>query len=300
MRKIQNNKKIRNLVLALAARNIIKISDESFIKMKYKQIRGTELNLKQPQTFNEKIQYLKLHDRKEYYTNLVDKYEVRKFVKEKLGEEFLIPLLGVWEKFEQIDFSKLPNEFVLKCTHDSGGVVICKDKNTFNFKEAKKKIQKSLKTNYYYKGREWPYKNVKPRIIAEEYMIDESGTELKDYKIFNFNGIPKLIEVDYGRFTQHKRNLYDPEWNYMDLMIEYPNDETYRISKPENMEEMLKCARKLSEQFPFMRTDFYYIKGKIYFGEMTFYHGSGLELILPKSYNKILGDWINLEGIMEK
>ena len=293
-------KNINSIILALASRNLLKMSDEKFIKMKYKQVRGENLNLQTPHTFNEKIQYLKLYDRDPLYTKLVDKYEVRNFIKNKIGEEYLIPLLGVWNNFDEIDFSKLPDQFVLKCTHDSGGVIICTDKRSFNIKEAKKKIEKCLKTNYYYKGREWPYKNVKPRIIAEEYMVDESGTELKDYKIFNFNGTPKLIEVDFGRFTQHKRNIYDINWNYIDLCIEYPNDKSVNICKPQNLDIMLECAKKLSIGFPFLRTDFYNINGKLYFGEITLYHGSGLEKITPIKYEKILGDWIELSNMEER
>lgn len=285
------------LTLALASRNILKMSDEKYIKLKYEFLRNEKLDLENPRTFNEKLQYLKLYDRKPFYTNLVDKYEVRKFVTEVIGEEYLIPLLGRWNTFDEIDFSKLPNQFVLKCTHDSGGIVICKDKRKFNIKEAKRKIQKCMKTNYYYKGREWPYKDVKPRIIAEQYMIDESGTELKDYKVFNFNNVPKLIEVDFDRFIQHKRNIYDTKWNYLNLCIEYPTDPNKKIEKPKNLEEMLSCAKKLSKGFPFLRTDFYNINGKIYFGEITLYHGSGLEKIIPEKYEKILGDWINLKDI---
>ena len=298
MRTVNDYKKsIDRIILALAARNILKMSDEKYISLKYQQVRGKSLNLENPITFNEKIQYLKLHNRNPFYTKLVDKYEVRKFVTEVIGEEYLIPLLGMWNTFDEIDFSKLPNQFVLKCTHDSGGIVICKDKRKFNIKEAKRKIQKCMKTNYYYKGREWPYKDVKPRIIAEQYMIDESGTELKDYKVFNFNNVPKLIEVDFDRFIQHKRNIYDTKWNYLNLCIEYPTDPNRKIEKPKNLEEMLSCAKKLSKDFPFLRTDFYNINGKIYFGEITLYHGSGLEKIVPEKYEKILGDWINLKDI---
>ena len=177
-------KKIINWIKILDNKKIIKLKDELYIKLCYRARIGKELNLNNPQTFNEKLQWLKLYDRNPEYTEMVDKYEAKKYVADIIGDKYIIPTLGLWNKFEDINFEKLPNQFVLKCTHDSGGLVICKDKSKLNVKEAKRKISKSLKTNYYYHSREWPYKNVKPRIIAEQYMVDESGTELIDYKIF--------------------------------------------------------------------------------------------------------------------
>ncbi|ONI47978.1 glycosyl transferase [Candidatus Epulonipiscium fishelsonii] len=268
--------------------------DKLYLMLCFKSQLGYFPNLNNPKTFNEKLQWLKLHDRNPRYTKLVDKYEVRKYIAKKIGKEYLIPLIGVWDKFEDIDFDKLPNQFVLKTTHDSGGVFICKDKNSFDIEETRKKINSHLKRNYYWGGREWPYKNVKPRIICEKYMVDESGHELKDYKIFCFNGKPKLIQVDYERYINHKRNLYNIKWQYLNLEIKYPTDKTVIIQKPQNFDKMIKLARILSKDFAHVRIDFYSIKDKLYFGEITLYHGSGYKEIRPFKYDKLMGSWINL------
>lgn len=274
------------------------MDDRKFLERAFKHYIGKELNLDNPQTFNEKLQWLKLYDRKPEYTTMVDKYRVRKYIAEKLGEEYLIPLLGVWDDPEEIDFDKLPNQFVLKCNHNSGlGMCICKDKTKLDIKKVKKDLRKGLKQDYYLTGREWPYKNVPRRVIAEKYMVDESGTELKDYKVFNYNGEPRLIEVDYGRFTKHMRNLYSTDWDYIEGEIEFPTDQAHSIPRPEKLEEMLELSRKLSVGIPHVRTDFYSINGRIYFGEMTFYHGSGMEHFRPEELGEKLGNWIILPQI---
>jgi hypothetical protein len=199
------------------------IPDKLYLKVLFRLRIKEKLDLKSPKTFNEKIQWLKLYDRKPEYTQRVDKYEVRKYIADKTGEEYLIPLLGVWDRFEDIDFNNFPDQFVLKCTHDSGGVIICKNKNMFNIEEVKKKMRHFVRRNYYYGSKEWPYKDIKPRIIAEKYMVDESGTELKDYKIQCFNGEPKIIQVDFDRFTDnHKRNFYSANWEYQPFSLLYP------------------------------------------------------------------------------
>lgn len=270
------------------------VTDKLFIQCSYKWKMRKKLNLENPKSFNEKIQWLKLYDRNPIYTNLVDKYEVRKYIAKEIGEEYLIPLIGVWDKFDEIDFTKLPQQFVLKCTHDSGGIVICKNKDNFDIKAAKKKLNKSLKRNYYYYSREWQYKNVKPRIICEKYMVDETGTGLKDYKIFCFSGIPKIIQVDYNRFIDHKRNIYDVEWNYIPASIQYPTDSNIEIKKPKNLETMLKLAKVLSRNHPHIRIDLYSVSEKIYFGEITFHHGSGYEKFEPESLEMQMGEWIVL------
>ncbi|GHV12247.1 glycosyl transferase [Fibrobacterales bacterium] len=240
--------------------------DSLYLKILYRIEVGYWPNLSNPQTFNEKLQWLKIHDRKPEYTQFVDKYEVRKHIAETIGEEYLIPLLGVWDKFDDIDFSKLPEQFVLKCTHDSGGLVICKDKSNLDIKRAKKKIERCLKKNYYWDGREWPYKSVKSRIIAEKYMVDESETELKDYKIFCFDGESKIIQVDFDRFVEHKRNLYDTEWNLCDFTLLYKNGKQKQIPKPAQLEKMLEFAKTLSKNIPFVRVDFYCINNDIRWG----------------------------------
>lgn len=271
------------------------IPDKLYLKLFYRYATGNKLNLKNPQTFNEKLQWLKLYDRNPLYTKLVDKYEVREYIKEKIGEEYLIPLLGVWDNVDEINFDELPSQFVLKTTHDSGGVVICKDKRNFDIDQAKNFLSEHLQNNFYYMGREWPYKNVKPRIIAEKYMVDESNIELKDYKLFCFDGNVVLIQVDYGRFEKHMRNLYDLDWNYLDLEIQYPTNSLKVINKPNNLCEMLDIASSLSRKLPHVRVDMYVINNKVYFGELTFYHGSGTEKITPKKWDYKLGDMINLD-----
>lgn len=272
------------------------IPDEMYVKMRYYAHFGVRLDLKCPKTFNEKLQWLKLNDRNPRYTKLVDKYEVKKYISEVIGSKYVIPLLGVWDTFDDIDFKSFPEQFVLKCTHDSGGIVICKDKKNFDINEAKKKLEKSLKENFFYWGREWPYKDVKPRIIAEQYMVDESGTELKDYKVLCFNGTPKLIDVDYNRYVHHMRNLYTTDWKYINAEIEYPTNHEKLIERPEKLDEMLQIASKLSKDIPFVRVDFYVINNQIYFGEMTFYHESGIGRFRPESFDYELGKMICLPG----
>jgi len=271
------------------------IPDDIFLKLKYKLSMGKKINLDNPQTFNEKLQWLKLYDRNPLYTKLVDKYEVRKYIAQTIGEEYLIPLIGVWDRFEDIDFSQLPNQFVLKCTHDSGGIVICTDKSRIDINAAKKKINKCLKRNYYYYCREWPYKNIKPRIICEKYMADESGTELKDYKLMCFNGKVKCSFVCLNRYSSTGLNVdfYDMNWKPMPFERHYPSSGT-EISKPKNFDKMVEFAEILSKNIPFVRVDFYETNEKLYFGELTFYPGSGFEEFTPESYDYLLGSWLEL------
>lgn len=282
------------ILWGLASRGYLNfIPDSIYLKMAYRLIMGKPLNLKNPQTFNEKLQLLKINNRNPLYTELADKYAVRKYIEKTIGDKYLIPLLGVYNKFEEIDFHMLPNEFVLKCTHDSGSIFICKDKAAFNIEEAKIKINRCLKRNYYSCWREWPYKNIKPRIICEKYMVGESGTELKDYKILCFGGVPKIIQVDSNRFSGHMRNLYDTEWNDIPTSLEYP---TYpdTVKKPDKLETVLALARVLSKDFPHVRVDFYIANETVYFGEFTFYYGSGFEKFTTESYDYLLGSWIEL------
>lgn len=272
------------------------IPDKFYLKLIFYKTMKKKLNLKNPITFSEKIQWLKLYDRKEFYTDLVDKYAVRNYISETIGEEYLIPLIGVWDSFEEIDFSQLPNQFVLKCTHDSGGVVICKDKNEFNRIQAREKINKALKHNYYYDWREWPYKNIKPRIICEQLLIDGNCTDLKDYKFMCFNGKVKCILVcsDRSNPSGLKLDFYDRTWNKLPFRRpNYPNSEK-NISKPQNLNKMIELAEYLSNSFSFIRVDFYEINGQIYFGELTFYPNSGFQGFFPEIYDEILGSWLDL------
>lgn len=268
-------------------------SDKLYLKIKYRLIMRKKLNLKNPQTFNEKLQWLKLYDRNPEYTKMVDKYEVRKYIAETVGEEYLIPLLGVWDKFEDIDFDVLPDQFVLKCTHDSGGLVICKDKLKLDFDVAKKKIKKSLKRNYFWQSREWPYKNVNPKIIAEEYMVDESGTELKDYKIFCFNGEPKFLFVATDRPYDTRFDFFDMEFNHLPFLNGHLNADR-ELNRPDGLEKMIEIAKKLSKNMKQVRIDFYDINGKVYFGEITFFHWSGMVPFEPEEWDYKLGEHIKL------
>ena len=272
------------------------IPDKLYLKWQFKKIMGKPLNLTPPKTFNEKLQWLKLYDRNPLYTQMVDKYEVRKYVSKIIGDEYLIPLLGVWDNFEEIEFDMLPKQFVLKTTHDSGGIVICKDKNDFDIKAAKRKIKRSLIRNYYKQWREWPYKNVKPKVVAEKYMVDESMYELKDYKMFCFNGTPKMIQVDYNRYTSHKKNLYDTDWNYMPISYNYPTDSNISIKKPVRLNDMLDLATTLSKDIPYIRVDFYSIDDKLYFGELTFFPATGMGKFSPEEWDYTFGSWINLDA----
>jgi len=264
------------ILLYLDSKNILRINDKKYIELLYQKKLKRKINLDNPRTFNEKIQWLKLNDRNPEYTKMVDKYKVKEYVGNIIGNEYIIPTLGVWDKFEEIDFDRLPNQFVLKCTHDSGCIVICKNKEKLNIESAKKKLDRALKTNYYYAGREWPYKNVKPRIIAEQYMEEKGEDQIKDYKIFCFNGKAKIILVCSNRNGNFKNtDFYDCDWNLMPFTREKHINNQKGIAKPGNLVEMLSIAEKLSNNIPFVRVDLYEINGKVYFGELTFYPSSG-------------------------
>jgi len=288
-------KEPRRIVVFLNERGFSKLFPDKFLlKCKYHYRTGLELNLKSPKTFNEKLQWLKLYDRKLEYMTMVDKYAVKQWVKEKLGEGYAIPTLGVWKSFQEIDFDTLPHAFVLKPTHDSGSIVICKDKASFDRDSAEKRISKSMKRNYYYVSREWPYKSISPKIIAEPFLVDASG-ELRDYKFFCFSGKVKCVKVDFGRFTKHQANYYDRDMNFLPFgEAAYPFQEDFIIEKPDEWDEMVRVAESLSSGTIFLRVDLYNVHGKIYFGETTFYPASGFGEIAPSEWNERLGSWIHL------
>lgn len=276
------------------------ISDEAFLKKAFLINMGYELDLENPKSYNEKLQWLKLNDRNPKYTMMVDKYEVKKYVSKLIGEEYIIPTLGVWENFDDINFDQLPSKFVLKCTHDSGGLVICKDKSNFDKKYAKKIITKSLKRNYYWSGREWPYKDVKPRIIAEEYIEDSSTGELNDYKFFSFSGKVKALFIATDRFSpeETKFDFFDSEFNHLPFTNGHPNA-SVAPPKPKLFEEMKTIAERLSVGIPQVRVDLYEVDGRIYFGELTFSHWSGLVKFDPYEWDVIFGKWIELPSETE-
>ena len=299
--KINTKKLSYKIFMFLKHRNYTDIlSDKLYLKIIFKLRLGYSLDLKNPQTFNEKLQWLKLYDRNPKYIQMVDKYEVRKYISENIGEEYLIPLIGVYNRFEEINFEELPNQFVIKCTHDSGGVVICKNKSKFDIRKAKEKIKKSMKRNFYYSGREWPYKNIKPKIIIEQYMEDKKAKELIDFKIMCFNGIPKFSFTCSERYNDGlKVTFYNLSWEKMSFERHYPSS-TKNIEKPKNYELMLELSKKLSKNIPFVRVDWYEINGKLYFGELTFYPGSGMEEFKPVFWDKKIGQLIHLPNEGEK
>lgn len=271
------------------------LSDKSFIRKIYKERMGKEINLSNPQTFCEKQNWLKLYDRKPIYTVMVDKYLARNFVSERIGEEYLVPLLGVWDNAEDIDFSMLPDKFVLKCNHNSD-VTICTDKSTLDIEKTKNKLSRQLKDDYYTHKREWPYKNIPRKIICEKFMENTNGEILVDYKLFCFDGIPKFIMVNSDRFEKgnQKTDMYDMDWKYMNMQDgHYPNAGDI-FTKPDCFNEMCILAETLSKGTPFLRVDFNYWDNKLYFGELTFFHSAGLESFMPEKWDKIIGSWVKL------
>lgn len=267
-------------------------SDRRYLIILFPLCTGYKLDIDNPQTFNEKLQWLKLNYHKPEFPIMVDKVEAKKYVSKIIGEDHIIPTLAVYNNVNEIDFDSLPNQFVMKCTHDSGNLVICTDKSNINQKRIIRQFKKGLKNNYFYLGREWVYKNIVPRIIVEKYMTN-NGEELNDYKIFNFGGEPKIIEVDYDRFKGHKRQLFTLDWKRINATCIYPGGDKV-ISKPKQLEQMLDFAKKLSKGHPHIRTDFYIINEKVYFGELTFYHQSGFCNITPFEFDLEMGNWIQL------
>ncbi|WP_338336084.1 ATP-grasp fold amidoligase family protein [Marseilla massiliensis] len=270
------------------------LSDEAYLKLLFRYRCGYKLNLASPQTFNEKLQWLKLHDRHQEYEKLVDKIDAKNYVAGIVGSQYIIPTIATWNTIDDIDWSILPNQFVIKCTSDSGGVVVCKDKSKLDIKKAIKKLRKGWGRNYYNQNKEYPYRNLKPRIIAEQYLEDESGYELKDYKIFCFDGEPKFLFVATGRQQHDTRfDFFDLEWNPLPFLNTHPNSGK-NLQKPDNFDEMLRVARKLSQGIPHVRVDLYNVKGKIYFGELTFFHNSGMVKFEPMEWDYKFGDYIKL------
>lgn len=268
---------------------------EELLKKWYKEYTGLSLDIDTPRTFNEKIQWLKLHDSTREKTILSDKYLVREWVKEKIGDKYLVPLLGVWDSFDEICFRYLPDRFVLKCNHGSGWNYIVNDKNEIDYDDCQKKINNWMKLNYAYTSLELHYKDIKPRIIAEEMLIPEDGGDLKDYKLFVFGGKVELIQVDIDRFHYHRRNLYTTDWKYVHAEICYPTAPEVKVEKPDCLEEMITLAETLGRGFAHVRVDFYLVNNAIYFGEMTFTHGSGIERFEPKELALKMGDLISIE-----
>lgn len=287
---------LKRIQFHFAKKNILKMSDEDYIKYQYKDVFGKEINLQKPQTFNEKLQWLKLNDRKDIYTTMADKYEVKKYVGNIIGEEHIIPTLGIYDKFEEINFEKLPDQFVIKCTHDSGSVIICRDKNEIDKRKLRKEINKNLKNKFFYIAREWCYKNIKPRIIIEKYMEDKKNKEMTDYKFYCFNGVPKYLYVSKGleNHMTAKISFFDENYNFAKFKrTDYKGFEE-KPEKPHQFEKMKELSEKLAEGIPFVRVDFYEVNGIIYFSEFTFFPCGGYMPFDPIEYDSILGDLIEL------
>lgn len=272
------------------------MEDENFLKRKFYYRTGYHLDLQNPRTFNEKMQWMKLYNRKPEYTMMVDKYKVRKYIAEQLGEEYLIPLLGVWDDPDEIDFDALPNQFVLKCNHNSGlGMCICKNKSKLDIQSVKEELRKGLAQDFYLTGREWPYKNVPRKIICEKYMTDETEGDLKDYKFYCFNGKVKMLGIysDRNKKCPTKADYFDENYQWIDMIWGYDRAEK-KPEKPAKFTEMIEIAEKLSAGLPAVRVDLYQCDEKIYFGEMTFFDGSGFDAIEPIEWDYKMGSWIKL------
>ena len=270
------------------------IPDRLYIQLLFFRHLHKRVNLEHPKAFNEKLQWLKLHDRNPEYTKMVDKYAVKQYVSEKIGSQFIIPTLGVWDNPEDIDFTNLPDRFVLKWNHDSGSIVICTDKSRLDREEAVNRLKSRQKFSGFWYAKEWPYKDVVPKVIAEKYIEDSSGY-LNDYKLMCFNGKVRCSFVCTDRFSGDglKVTFYDRSWNQMPFSRHYPVSDI-PVPRPKNYDVLVHLAEKLSEGIPFVRVDFYDVNDRVYFGEMTFYPGSGLEEFDPEKWDYVLGSWLEL------
>ena len=274
------------------------LPDKLYIEMMFFRHFGYFARINAPRTFNEKLQWLKLYDHNPLYTTMVDKVKAKDYVASIIGSQHIIPTLGVWESAESIDFSSLPNQFVIKCNHDSHGVIVCSDKTQINEEMIRQKLERRLNSSGYYYGREWPYKNVEKRIIAEEFISDGTG-ELSDYKVHCFGGVPKVILVCRDRFSEAglKEDFYDTNWNHLEVgRPGTPHGSS--MPRPDALEEMLGLAECLSRDIPFLRTDFYCVHGKVLFGELTLFPASGFTPFVPHDFDKTMGEWLSLPGQM--
>lgn len=277
------------------------VPDSIYLKCWYKKRTGEKLDLKNPKTLNEKIQWLKINYRKDILTTLVDKYEVKKYISEKLGDGYTVPTEGIWDSFDEIDFDALPDRFVLKCTHDSGSIVVCKDKFNFDIASAKQTLEGRFNQNYFWKKREWPYKNVRPRIICEAFLSDSSDSPLVDYKFYCFGGKPKYFMYSVGEAEHNAKNhKFDMQLNSIDhLFKKTPTIGLEEIQLPENINAMIVIVEKLCEGFPHVRVDLYNIDGKIYVGEMTFFSNAGVLVIESKEFSQSLAESIDIDDLKE-
>lgn len=270
------------------------VSDKTYLKWLFHHRMGYSLDLETPKSYSEKLQWLKLNDCHDEYTKMVDKVDAKKYVASIIGDKYVIQTLGVWNSVEDINWDSLPTQFVIKATNDSGGVVVCKDIHKLDIEKAKAKLRIGGNNDYTKYNKEYPYKNVLHRFIAEVYIEDESGFELKDYKFFCFDGEPKFLFVATGRQQNDTRfDFYDTDFNHLPVLNGHQNADVWPM-KPENFDKMLEIARKLSKGIPHLRVDLYNVNGKIYFGELTFFHWSGIVPFEPREWDYKFGDFLHL------
>ena len=273
----------------------IELSERNYLDLIYACNSGKHLNLENPKTFNDKLNWLKLNDRNPLYSKMVDKYEAKAIAARLIGEEYIVPCYGVWNSFDEIDFDKLPDQFVLKTTHDSSGAVLCKDKASFDKAAAKKAVEESLNNNYYFAGFEWPYDKASHRVLADKLLIDGKRKELQDYKWWCFNGVPKVMYItNKGALQQCEENFYDMDFKPLDIQHGFPRT-VPEYDKPEQFEKMKELAGILAQDLPFIRVDFFVVDGKIYFGEFTFFDHAGLRPFADNGWDEKLGSWIILK-----
>lgn len=273
------------------------LSDKAYLSIIYRASFGRRINWKNPKTYSEKLQWLKLYDRNAIYPKMVDKYEAKQWIAAKVGSEYVPEVLGgPWNSFEEIDFDKLPDQFVLKTTHDCGGVWICTDKSKLDVDKVKAFLKNHMETNYYWGHREWPYKNLQPRIFAEEHLDDFYTGELRDYKFFTFNGVPKMMFIASERQrldTETKFDFFDMEYRHLSFVQGHPNSDK-PIDKPVHFEKMKELASALAEGLPQLRVDFFECNGRLYVGELTFFHYAGFVPFEPEEWDERIGSWLRL------
>lgn len=285
-----------SIALSFARRGWLNaLSDQAYLSIMYRAKLGKKLNLKTPKTFNEKMQWMKLYHRDPIYSSMVDKYEVKQIVATKIGAEHIVPVVGgPWQSVDEIDFDSLPDQFVVKTTHDCGGVRICKDKKSFDRNSAAAFLNRHMQRNYYLTCREWPYKNIVPRLFAEAYISDQTNPVLPVYKIFCFEGQPRVVQaIRNDKQKDETIDYFDTQWNKLDLRQNFPNSPVLP-DRPENLDTMLDIARKLSQGHAFIRIDLYEANGCVYFSEYTFYSDAGFAEFHPDHWDETLGSWINL------
>ena len=290
------------MIMPIADRGLFNwLPDKTYLKLVYRAEMGKKLNLEHPKTFNEKMQWLKLYDRNPLYQQLVDKYNVKRYIADMIGKDYIIPTIGLWNSVEEIPFDQLPDQFVLKCTHDSGSVIVCKDKKTFDIDAAKAKLSSHMKKSTYWFGREWPYRGLIPRIITEPYLKDNNvedseSQDLADYKVHCFNGVPKMVLVCRDRFSIDgvTEDFFDIQWNHLPVRRPDIKNAEEDVSCPEELSEMLSISQEVSKNIPFLRVDFYIVNRQLYIGELTFFPAGGFKPFLPESFDMEMGSWIQL------